>query len=306
MQNFRRDVNQLQLLPTWRQKPLKAPVLVLKSSGYTRSVLHGGNKFYFRALVMIQQIQMPLKAQNSLRMALLLLIFASGSTASQTLTATQNDKITTTDISSPAKVSPPLIDPAKELTGPAIVSALQKGGYNLYMRHGAASIGQDSSTLPQTPRWWEDCNLQRNLADEGREQAHKVGVALRQLNVPIDGVKTSQFCRTRDTAYAMGFNAIEIVEDLNHPIGQRVGFDVNAARFKLLATPPPPGKNVLMISHTHSSARTEERAMSQLQEAEIVIYLPNGKGGAEPVSRVAAGDWEALLTLAAATAAAAK
>jgi phosphohistidine phosphatase SixA len=250
---------------------------------------------------------MPRSSQNFAHLALLLLLFISGALGAQTLTATQNGKTITTDISAaPAKVLPPVIDPAKELTGIALIKALQKGGYNLYMRHGAASIGQDASTLPHTPRWWEDCNLQRNLADEGREQAHKVGVALRQLNVSIDRVKTSQFCRTRDTAYAMGFNAIEFVEDLNHPIGQRAGFDVNAARFKLLATPPSPGKNVLMISHTHNSARAEERAMSQLQEAEIVIYLPNGKGGTEPVSRVAAGDWEALLTLVATTAAAAK
>jgi phosphohistidine phosphatase SixA len=165
------------------------------------------------------------------------------------------------------------------------------------MRHSAASAGQDSSTLPQTPRWWENCALQRNLEDAGREQARKVGSALRQLNVPIDSVKTSQFCRTRDTAYAMGLGAIEIVEDLNHQLGQRVGFDVHAARFKLLATPPSSGKNVLLISHTHGSARAEERAMAQMQEAEIVMYRADGKGSADPIARITLADWDIFLAL---------
>jgi phosphohistidine phosphatase SixA len=223
----------------------------------------------------------------------------------QTITATQNGKTTTTDITavSPASApststtSPPIIDPAKELKGAAIVAALQKGGYNLYMRHGAASIGQDASALAQTSRWWENCAVQRNLAAEGREQARKVGLAMRKLKVALDTIKTSQFCRTRDTAYAMGMDTIEITEDLNHQIGQRTGFDVSTARFRLLATPPPPGKNVLMISHTHGSPRTEERAMGQMQEAEIVLYQPNGKGGADPVARIALADWDVLLAM---------
>jgi phosphohistidine phosphatase SixA len=245
---------------------------------------------------------MPSYFPSAARFAFLLLLLISGDLWAQTITATQNGKTITTDISAApvlaipaAQAPPPAIDPAKELTGMAIVAALQKGGYNLYMRHGAASVGQDASTLPQTPRWWENCALQRNLDDTGREQARKVGNALRQLNVPIDAVKTSQFCRTRDTAYAMGLGAIEITEDLNHQIGQRKGFDFNAARFALLIKPPLPGKNVLLIAHTHGSARAEERVIGQMQEAEIILYLPDGKGRVEPVARIPLETWDDLL-----------
>jgi phosphohistidine phosphatase SixA len=244
------------------------------------------------------------------RLVIPLLLSINGAAGAQTITATQNGKTTTTNIgvaaSAPAPVSAqpappiplPVIDPTKELTGMVIVLALQRGGYNLYMRHGAASIGQDALALAQTPRWWENCTLQRNLAAEGREQARTVGLAMQKLKVAFDVVKTSQFCRARDTAYAMGIETIEITEDLNHQIGQRTGFDVNAARFRLLATPPPPGKNVLMISHTHGSPRAEERAMGQMQEAEIVLYRPNGQGGADPVARISLADWDALLATA--------
>ncbi len=243
---------------------------------------------------------MPRHSQNIACFSFLLLLFIVGNSLAQTITATQNGKAITTDISAvaaPAHIPPSAIDPAKELSGIAIMKALQKGGYNLYMRHGAASVGRDASTLPQTPRWWENCAVQRNLADEGREQARKVGIALRQLNVPIESVKTSQFCRARDTAYAMGFGTIEITEDLNHQMGQRAGFNVHAARFKLLARPPSPTKNVLIISHTHGSARAEERAMAQIEEAEIVMYRPDGKGGTEPVARIRLADWDIFLAL---------
>jgi len=76
--------------------------------------------------------------------------------------------------------------------------------------------------------------IQRNLADSGREQARKVGDGLRQLKIPVYQVIAAQFCRTRETGYEWP-GPLEITEDLNHQIGQRQGFDVNAARIKRLA-----------------------------------------------------------------------
>jgi phosphohistidine phosphatase SixA len=193
---------------------------------------------------------------------------------------------------------PPAIDPAKELKGAAIIAALRKGGYNLYMRHAVATDGQDMPNLPAIEKWWDNCAIQRKLVDTGREQARKVGSALKQLKVPIATVKASQFCRVRDTATLMDIGAVEITEDLNHQLGQRMNFDVNAARFVQMATKPPSGKNVVMVSHTHGSTRNEERVMAQLQEAEIVMYLPDGKGGSEPVARIPVNEWDALIQLA--------
>ena len=180
----------------------------------------------------------------------------------------------------------------------AIVSALRKGGFNLYMRHGAASEGQDTFNAAQTPRWFDDCKLQRNLSALGQEQARKVGAALKQLNIRINVVKTSQFCRVRDTAYAMNLGPIEITEDLNHMMGQRTGFDTNSARYGQLAMLPPVGTNVLLISHTHGSPRGEERVMGQMQEAEIVVYQPDAKGLSIPVARIPLADWDVLIKLA--------
>jgi phosphohistidine phosphatase SixA len=199
--------------------------------------------------------------------------------------------------SAPASPQLPLIDPAKELKGHELLAALRKGGYNLYMRHAQSNVGQDGNLL-QTPNWWENCAIQRNISEQGKEQAKKVGGALKTLKIPVDAVISSQFCRNRDTAFLMGLGPIEITEDINHQIGQRAGTDINALRFKRLAVAPTRGQNVILVSHTHGSPRNEERIMGGIQEAEIVVYLPDGKGGAEPIARIPPPEWDNLIKLA--------
>ena len=193
-----------------------------------------------------------------------------------------------------AQTNIPLIEVNKELKGAALLHALRKGGFNLYMRHGSSTIGQDGN-LAQVPMWWENCALQRNIADTGREQARSVGASIRDLKIPVSQVLTAQFCRTRDTGYGLGLGPIEVTEDLNHQIGQRIGFDVNAARFKQLAETPAKGTNRVLVSHTHGSPRAEERIMGALQEAEIVVYKPDGKGGSEPIARIPVAEWDNLI-----------
>ena len=205
----------------------------------------------------------------------------------------------------PVAPQPPMIDSARELKGIALVQALRKGGYNLYMRHAQSNVGQDQDLL-KTPMWWENCAIQRNMSDVGREQARKVGAGIRALKLPVGEVKASQFCRVRETATLMDLGAINVTEELNHQIGQRAGTDINATRFKLLTTAPEKGKNNVLVSHTHGSSRVEERIMSGIQEAEVVVYQPDGKGGAEPVARITVPEWDNLQQLAATPAAKSK
>jgi phosphohistidine phosphatase SixA len=46
----------------------------------------------------------------------------------------------------------------------------------------------------------DDCATQRNLGDEGRAQARRIGERFRALAIPVGSVLTSQWCRCRDTA----------------------------------------------------------------------------------------------------------
>lgn len=47
---------------------------------------------------------------------------------------------------------------------------------------------------------FDDCATQRNLSDEGRSQAGRMGTAFRSAGVPVGRVLSSRWCRCLDTA----------------------------------------------------------------------------------------------------------
>jgi broad specificity phosphatase PhoE len=46
----------------------------------------------------------------------------------------------------------------------------------------------------------DDCSTQRNLSEEGRAQARRIGAEFAARNIAVAAVWSSQWCRTRDTA----------------------------------------------------------------------------------------------------------
>ena len=176
----------------------------------------------------------------------------------------------------------PLVDPAHELKGRALIEALRKGGYVLYMRHAL-----------QIPPTTEKCDMP-SLTPVGEEQARTVGAAIRELKIPIGQVRSSQVCRNRDTARLLGFGAYEITEDLN-PAGLREGVDVGPARSRQLIEMPPRGTNTLLVSHVHGSKNKAE--WMHLELAEMIVYRPDGKGETMVVARVRVEGWGELLKL---------
>jgi len=75
-----------------------------------------------------------------------------------------------------------------------IVAKLQQGGYVIFLRHTKT----DWSQKDIEPFNFNDCSTQRNLTEEGRAQAVKIGEAYRALNIPISEVWSSPFCRCKD------------------------------------------------------------------------------------------------------------
>lgn len=78
----------------------------------------------------------------------------------------------------------------------ALWDALRQGGHVLYIRHSLTEPGFGD------PPGFElaDCSTQRNLSDEGRAQARRMGEALRSRKVPIGEVLSSPWCRCVETA----------------------------------------------------------------------------------------------------------
>ncbi len=62
-------------------------------------------------------------------------------------------------------------------------------------RHAIAPGGGDPEGMKLG-----DCNTQRNLDAQGREQARKLGQRFKTQGIKVDSVISSQWCRTRETA----------------------------------------------------------------------------------------------------------
>jgi phosphohistidine phosphatase SixA len=73
---------------------------------------------------------------------------------------------------------------------------LRAGGLILYFRHAATDFSQNDANS----RGPEDCANQRNLTDRGRDDARRIGAALKAIGVPVQRVLASPTCRTVETA----------------------------------------------------------------------------------------------------------
>jgi phosphohistidine phosphatase SixA len=172
----------------------------------------------------------------------------------------------------------PPMDKAHQLAGKALVDALRRGGYVLFMRHAeTGTVTAECSTSNLTPR--------------GERDAARVGFALKALAVPLDRIISSPVCRVQDTARNLGLGPFEVSEDLANQ-ALRPGFDFNNAREKLLVMPPSTGKNVLLISHTQGGNNFSQALA--LDFGEIIVIAPDGKGGRAAIARVRVDDWAGL------------
>ena len=172
----------------------------------------------------------------------------------------------------------PSINPSTELKGVALVEALRRGGYVLYLRH------TENDTIT------EECSVS-NLSPRGVQEAIRVGQALRTMKLPIGKILSSDICRVRETAKLLDVGNFEIVEDLsNDP--KRSGRDVHAARMRLLATLPSERTNLLLVSHMHAGNSIEQKM--DLDLGEVIVFRPDGKGRSDAIARIRVDDWARL------------
>ena len=182
-------------------------------------------------------------------------------------------------------VRQPVIDPAIEIRGTALVKELRRGGYVLYMRH--ATNGPGNAT-PDNPCPEGDSPL----TVEGRRQAQDVGLAIGKLGIRIGKVLSSATCRTRVTGELVAGSNVELSADLNpfNPVESR---DWVARRQALLNTPAAAGTNTLLVSHFHAAPNPVDRLF--LEMAEVIVFSPRAPGRPLAVARVPPAMWAELL-----------
>jgi broad specificity phosphatase PhoE len=151
----------------------------------------------------------------------------------------------------------------------ALWAALQKGGHVILIRHAVTTPGVGDPPGFQV----DDCKTQRNLSEQGRADAKRLGEVLKQRKVPIGEVKSSLWCRCIDTAM-LAFGRVDAWSALNNffETPHLEGAATEAVRTRL-ATLKPDKTNIVLVTHGVNVA-----ALSGLSPgtAEMVILKPNG------------------------------
>ena len=166
------------------------------------------------------------------------------------------------------------------------IPALRKGGYVLFLRHTAT----DPDQADTDPLNLGNIKAQRQLTDEGRNQARALGAALKQLKIPVGKVLASKLYRARETAELLDLGVVEAVLDITEGglvVSPRENQRRAAALRTLLATTPPEGKNAIIVSHRPNLQDAAGKEFGDLGEGEIVVFQPLGEGKFKLVARVA-------------------
>ena len=76
-----------------------------------------------------------------------------------------------------------------------LIEKLDEGGKIIFIRHAYAPGSGDPDNFNLN-----DCSTQRNLSEEGREQAKLIGKFFRENHIKVDKVLSSEWCRCKETA----------------------------------------------------------------------------------------------------------
>jgi hypothetical protein len=188
-----------------------------------------------------------------------------------------------------AQTDTALPSPKDAITGPALLNALRRGGYVIYIRHTSTDFGQNDEGMTS----YDDCAKQRNLTEQGRAEARAIGAAIAKLQIPIGDVLASPFCRTLETARLIFGRATPSPAVRGGPATTE-----NADRYtdlrKLLSTPVPHGVNLAIASHGNPFRAVA--GTPYLAEGEAAVVEPRGKDGFRIVARITKDGWNALAT----------
>lgn len=181
------------------------------------------------------------------------------------------------------------------LNGHALVATLREGGYNIYFRHAATDWSQNDQVAKAGD--WTSCDSgrMRQLAEAGRRTARAIGEAMRTLQIPVGHVLASPYCRTVETARLMQLGSVETTTDI---MNMRVatyfgGPSAIAARARQrLSTLLQAGTNTVLVAHGNVLRMATD---VYPQEAEAIVFRPNGNGSYSVVARLSPQAWEHLV-----------
>lgn len=161
----------------------------------------------------------------------------------------------------------------------ALWSLLKDGGQVVLIRHAVTTPGSGD---PPGMRL-DDCATQRNLTDEGRAHARRIGEAFRKRRIPVGSVLSSPWCRCLETAQ-LAFGKAEVSQPLSNLFGRYENRDPQVERLKSMVSKQQKGANLLLVSHGSTIL-----ALTGVSPGtgEMVVVTPQGGGRFRVVGRLA-------------------
>ena len=180
-----------------------------------------------------------------------------------------------------------------EMSSEELVKALQSGGYVVYLRHTKTQKGQEDLDHKNL----SNCTTQRNLSKAGREQAKVIGRAFKTLGIKVDTVRTSPYCRAKDTAkiaFGGGKNSGPLRYMSHIPESERPAA-IRSVR-SMLGARPPRGTNTILISHTENLKQVAK--IWPRVSGVAHVFKPEGNGSYTHLGKIDPGEWTQLASAA--------
>jgi phosphohistidine phosphatase SixA len=171
--------------------------------------------------------------------------------------------------------------PARSDADDALWSLLRAGGQVIMLRHA----GTDGSLGDPPGARFDDCSSQRSLTEKGREQARKIGEALRAREIPVGRVLSSPWCRCMETAQ-LAFGRAEPLFTLLGGPRDPASIETRVRALRPLLGAAPVGGNLVLVTHAFTILDvTGERSA----EGEMVVFTPRGDTRFALAGRLMAG-----------------
>jgi broad specificity phosphatase PhoE len=145
----------------------------------------------------------------------------------------------------------------------SIWDVLRMPGSVVVLRHSFAPGGFD----PPGARL-DDCSTQRNLDEDGRAQARRIGEAFRQNGIAVSAVLSSPRCRCLDTA-RLAFGQVQSSDALQGALNDAERRQRQLAEIEKIIAAHPSGLPLVLV--THGSVVTDLTGLSIQMGAFVVL-----------------------------------
>jgi phosphohistidine phosphatase SixA len=164
------------------------------------------------------------------------------------------------------------------LADAALWKTLKSSNHFVLIRHAFAPGGGDPDNINV-----EDCSTQRNLNDEGRDQARSIGKQFRENGIDAALVYSSQWCRCLDTAELLKLGSAQELPSLNSFFEYRERDEEQTRETRNWVVAAPLEKPTVLVTHfVNISSLTGIGTGS----GELVFVRRNADGGISVIGTI--------------------